>query len=137
MSVNVKVESHKDKVMQECDQKIGAALESVAQAAAGFAIMACPVATGRLKNSITAVARKKDGMTQTPANTQDGQPADPDEYRVRGEPPVNSVAIGTNVRYAERIEFGSSKKQAPNGFLRVTLAEHLGEYKELFETALK
>lgn len=136
MSVSVKVVSHKDKVMQECDQKIGAALESVAQAAAGFAIMACPVDTGRLKNSITAVARKKDGMTQTPANTQGGQPADPDEYRVRGEPPVNSVAVGTNVRYAERIELGSSI-QAPSGFLRVTLAEHLGEYKKLFETALK
>ena len=136
MSVSVKVVSHKDKVMQECDQKIGVALESVAQDAASFAIMACPADTGRLKNSITAVARKKDGMTHTPANTQDGQPADPDEYRVRGEPPVNSVAVGTNVRYAERIELGSSI-QAPSGFLRVTLEEHLGEYKKLFETALK
>ena len=133
MSISVKVVSHKDDVMRECERKIGAALEAIAQTASSYAKIACPVDTGRLRNSITGVAMKQDGMTQTPSG---GAPAEAGDSSVRGEPPVNSVAIGTNVRYAERIELGSSI-QAPSGFLRVTLAEHLGEYKKLFETALK
>lgn len=132
MSVSVKIVSHKDDVMRECDQKIGAALEAIAQTASSYAKIACPVDTGRLRNSITGVAMKQDGMTQTPSG---GAPAEAGDSSVRGEPPVNSVAIGTNVRYAERIELGSST-QAPNGYLGVALSEHMGEYKKLLESML-
>ena len=133
MSISVKVVSHKDDVMRECERKIGAALEAIAQTASSYAKIACPVDTGRLRNSITGVTMKQDGMTQTSSG---GAPAEAGDSSVRGEPPVNSVAIGTNVRYAERIELGSSM-QAPNGYLGVAFSDHLGEYKKLLEASLK
>lgn len=88
------------------DEAIEAALEAVGLQAEGYAVMICPVDTGRLRDSI---AHAVDGHT---------------------------VAIGTNVEYAPKIELGGSR-QAPNGFLGPAIQDHIDEYKKMIEAELK
>lgn len=134
---HVKVVSNKDKTEEELAQAIAVGMIACAETAAGHAIVACAVDTGRLRNSITgAVNQPKKGLVQTAANTNDGVSATRQEYKVLSMPEENSMTIGTNVEYAQYIELGHSE-QSPNGFLGIALTEHLNEYKMLLERELK
>lgn len=90
------------------DQALARALEEVGLVAEGYAKKACPVDTGRLRNSIT--------------------------HQVR--PSEKSVYIGTNVEYAPYVELGTSRMK-PQPFLRPAAADHEGTYKKIFDSNLK
>lgn len=90
------------------NQALTKGLEEIGQVAEGYAKKACPVDTGRLRNSIT--------------------------HQVR--PSEKSVYIGTNVEYAPYVELGTSRMK-PQPFLRPAAADHEGTYKKIFESNLK
>lgn len=84
-----------------------AGLEEVGQVAEGYAKKACPVDTGRLRNSITHVTRASEKA----------------EY------------IGTNVEYAPYVELGT-RKQAAQPFLRPAASGHADTYKAILKKHL-
>lgn len=96
------------RIADAIDQALARALEEVGLVAEGYAKKACPVDTGRLRNSIT--------------------------HQVR--PSEKSVYIGTNVEYAPYVELGTSRMK-PQPFLRPAAADHEGTYKKIFESELK
>lgn len=95
-------------IVNAIDQALAKALEEVGLVAEGYAKKACPVDTGRLRNSIT--------------------------HQVR--PSEKSVYIGTNVEYAPHVELGTSRMD-PQPFLHPAAADHEGTYKKIFESNLK
>ena len=72
-------EDNREAIANAIDLALVTALEEVGLVAEGYAKRACPVDTGRLRNSITHVTR-------------------PDE---------KAVYIGTNVEYAPHVEYGT------------------------------
>lgn len=101
-------EDNAQRIADAIDQALARALEEVGLVAEGYAKKACPVDTGRLRNSIT--------------------------HQVR--PSEKSVYIGTNVEYAPYVELGTSRMK-PQPFLRPAAADHEGTYKKIFESELK
>lgn len=101
-------EDNAQRIADAIDQALAKALEEVGLVAEGYAKKACPVDTGRLRNSIT--------------------------HQVR--PSEKSVYIGTNVEYAPYVELGTSRME-PQPFLRPAAADHEGTYKKIFEIELK
>ena len=101
-------EDNAQRIADAIDQALARALEEVGLVAEGYAKKACPVDTGRLRNSIT--------------------------HQVR--PSEKSVYIGTNVEYAPYVELSTSKTKA-QPFLRPAAADHEGTYKKIFESNLK
>lgn len=101
-------EDNARQIADAIDQALARALEEVGLVAEGYAKKACPVDTGRLRNSIT--------------------------HQVR--PSEKSVYIGTNVEYAPYVELGTSRMK-PQPFLRPAAADHEGSYKKIFESELK
>ena len=101
-------EDNAQRIADAIDQALAKALEEVGLVAEGYAKKACPVDTGRLRNSIT--------------------------HQVR--PSEKSVYIGTNVEYAPYVELGTSRMK-PQPFLRPAAADHEGTYKKIFESELK
>lgn len=101
-------EDNAQRIADAIDQALARALEEVGLVAEGYAKKACPVDTGRLRNSIT--------------------------HQVR--PSEKSVYIGTNVEYAPYVELGTSRMK-PQPFLRPAAADHEGTYKKIFESNLK
>lgn len=101
-------EDNAQQIADAIDQALAKALEEVGLVAEGYAKKACPVDTGRLRNSIT--------------------------HQVR--PSEKSVYIGTNVEYAPYVELGTSRME-PQPFLRPAAKDHEGTYKKIFESELK
>lgn len=101
-------EDNAQRIADAIDHALARALEEVGLVAEGYAKKACPVDTGRLRNSIT--------------------------HQVR--PSEKSVYIGTNVEYAPYVELGTSRME-PQPFLRPAAADHEGTYKKIFESELK
>lgn len=101
-------EDNAQRIADAIDQALARALEEVGLVAEGYAKKACPVDTGRLRNSIT--------------------------HQVR--PSEKSVYIGTNVEYAPYVELGTSRMK-PQPFLRPAAADHEGTYRKIFESELK
>lgn len=83
-------------------------LEAVGFQAEGYAMMRCPVDTGRLRNSITH-------------QVDEGEKA---------------VYIGTNVEYAPYVELGTHAQKA-QPFLRPAAQGHGDEYRVIFESELR
>lgn len=101
-------EDNAQRIADAIDQALARALEGVGLVAEGYAKKACPVDTGRLRNSIT--------------------------HQVR--PSEKSVYIGTNVEYAPYVELGTSRMK-PQPFLRPAAADHENTYRKIFESNLK
>ena len=101
-----KMTSHKDEVLDELDSKVEIALEKIGLRAETHAKRYCPVDTGRLRNSIS--------------HTQSGDIA----------------YIGTNVEYAQDVEFGTSK-QKPQPYLKPAVTDHVDEYKRIVKETLR
>lgn len=81
-----------------------------------------PVKTGRLKNSIAwATANQSGGGTDAPPG---------------GGAAARTVVIGTNVKYGEAVEEGTSKRK-PAHMLRNALIDGSGEYARIMEASLK
>ena len=81
-----------------------------------------PVKTGRLVNSIAwATANQSGGGTDAPPG---------------GGADDHTVVIGTNVKYGEAVEEGTSKRK-PAHMLRNALIDGSGEYARIMEASLK
>jgi phage gpG-like protein len=107
--MNVEFVDNSDKVLEAFKKQVYLALESVGMTAEGYAKEDCPVDTGRLRNSISHVVDEE------------------------------GAYIGTNVEYAEYVEYGDTVKHQ-NGkahFLRDAATMHGEEYKNIFERIMK
>ena len=108
MATEVVFESHAEEVESEMEQAVIRGLEAIGLTAEGYAKLACPVDTGRLRNSISHAVDEADGV----------------------------VYIGTNVEYAPYVEYGTSKMKA-QPYLKPAATEHSEEYEGIFENFLK
>lgn len=94
---------NREAIANAIDRALVAALEEVGLAAEGYAKRACPVDTGRLRNSITHIV---------------------DEG-------TRHVIIGTNVEYAPYVELGTRHRK-PQPFLKPAANDHYSTYKGIF-----
>ena len=81
-AISVELIDRSDEVKEELAKAVETALEEIGLAAEGYAKLACPVDTGRLRNSLS--------------------------HAVDG----NAAIIGTNVEYAPYVELGTSRMSA-------------------------
>lgn len=98
---------NREAIANAIDLALVAALEEVGLVAEGYAKRACPVDTGRLRNSITHIV---------------------DEG-------TRHVIIGTNVEYAPYVELGT-RHQKPQPFLKPAAEDHASTYKGIFRKHL-
>lgn len=144
-TIDVKLTDNSKLVREALDENIEKALIAIGLTAETYAKLPekagghMPVDTGRLKNSITyAIAGQSPHITSYKADTDDGEggsysgTATPDKG---GSP--RSVYIGSNVEYAAAVENGISGKQTGKHYLRLAITDHIQEYKDLTERALK
>lgn len=148
----VKVVSNKDLILNATQEQIDRALEAIGLQAEGYAQMKCPVDTGLLRNSIThAVAGQAPAKSSysdngvhadTPATRRAGTAGLPTEHKTgtySGNTPQmgflfkkNAVYIGTNVKYAPYVEYGTRKTSA-QPFLKPAVEDHIDEYRNMCE----
>jgi HK97 gp10 family phage protein len=133
---NFKMTSHKDEVLDELDSRVEVALEKIGLRAETHAKKACPVDTGLLRNSITHAL---DGESTAISEYTDDPKKQSGSYS--GNAPEESegkrtVYIGTNVEYAQDVEFGTSK-QKPQPYLKPAVTDHVDEYKRIVKSTLK
>ncbi len=103
MSIGVRMKSNLPETMGMFEQLKDAALNGVGLEMSGRAKEITPVKTGRLRASITWAAN---GQPRT--HTEATQPRDgaPTIVSYTAIAPNNTVAIGTNVKYAKRQHWG-------------------------------
>lgn len=145
--ISIRVEDHTSDVLDACTAQIELALQAIGSEAAGYSEKLCPVDTGNLRNSITwATEKTSGGGESTPL----------------ANPEVGTVYIGSNVKYAPYVEFGTGKFASngqgrqtpwafqdskgewhithgmkPHHFLRDAMANHGDHYQAILEAALK
>lgn len=100
-------EDNREAIANAIDRALVAALEEVGLVAEGYAKRACPVDTGRLRNSITHIV---------------------DEG-------TRHVVIGTNVEYAPYVELGT-RHQKPQPYLKPAAEDHESTYRSIFRKHL-
>ena len=98
---------NREAIANAIDRALVAALEEIGLVAEGYAKRACPVDTGRLRNSITHIV------------DEDGKCA----------------IIGTNVEYAPCVELGT-RHQKPQPYLKPAAEEHESTYRSIFRKHL-
>ena len=106
--MSIKFVDNSSKVEEAFKQQMRRGLEAIGQTAVGYAKEGTPVDTGRLRNS--------------------------EDYSVSEE--EKAVYIGTNVEYAQYVEFGHHS-YAGRHFLKNAAANHSAEYKNIMESSLK
>ena len=115
------------------DQAVAIGLEYVGILISGTAITLVPVDTGRLKGSITYATTKSKSKTKSPATSSDAV----DKPSSKME-----LWVGTNVEYAEYVEYGyerktGKRKRVPaQSFLRAALDYSRTQAQQLFDKAL-
>lgn len=95
-------------IMEAIDHATAAALEEIGLVAERFAKGACPVDTGRLRNSITHAINMDE----------------------------EAVYIGSNVEYANAVENGTSRREGVH-FLRSAAQDHGAFYRGILEKHLR
>lgn len=98
---------NREAIANAIDRALVAALEEIGLAAEGYAKRACPVDTGRLRNSITHLV------------DEGGKCA----------------VIGTNVEYAPYVELGT-RRQKPQPYLKPAAEDHKSTYRSIFRKHL-
>lgn len=98
---------NREAIANAIDRALVAALEEIGLAAEGYAKRACPVDTGRLRNSITHIV------------DEGGK----------------CVVIGTNVEYAPYVELGT-RHQKPQPYLKPAAEDHESTYRSIFRKHL-
>ncbi|WP_343006737.1 HK97-gp10 family putative phage morphogenesis protein [Collinsella aerofaciens] len=98
---------NREAIANAIDRALVAALEEVGLVAEGYAKRACPVDTGRLRNSITHIV------------DEDGKCA----------------VIGTNVEYAPFVELGT-RRQKPQPYLKPAAEDHESTYRSIIRKHL-
>lgn len=143
MSIRVNITDNSKKFIDAKNAAVEAAMEKIGMAAEGFAkleLMASDaVDTGRLRNSITySTEGKPANLPYSWGDSTKGRNATPgsDFTKSNGGEEVGAVYLGTNVEYAEHIEFGTSRMQA-RPYLRPAFNDHMNEYKGIVLNKLK
>lgn len=101
-------ENNSEQIANAIHKAVASALEEIGLAAERFAKRACPVDTGRLRNSITHALNMDE----------------------------EAVYIGTNVSYAPYVENGTSRRKGAH-FLRGAAQDHGDRYRAILEKHLK
>lgn len=101
-------ENNAQQVEDSMNQAIAKALTMIGLKAEGNAKNACPVDTGRLRNSITNAIDTEE----------------------------KAVYIGTNVEYAPYVELGTSSRK-PHPYLKPAAADHGDEYRAILKSCLE
>lgn len=101
-------EDNTEEASQGIVRALDRALEEIGLAAEGYAKRACPVDTGRLRNSIT--------------------------HAVEGS--EDAVYVGTDVEYAPYVELGT-RRTAAQPFLRPAATEHGSTYRSILKRNLE
>lgn len=142
MSADFEVKSNVKNVLNELDDAVETALETVGIKAEGLAKLELErsprrVDTGLLRNSIThAVGGKPTAISSYSGDKPSqytGKEATPGHYSGTAPsdgPHTNTVYIGTNVSYAEYVHEGSTS-MSPNRFLKNALQGNVSEYKRI------
>ena len=94
------------KVLSELDKTVEFAMKVVGEAMEGYSKGACPVDTGRLRNSITIATSEYHSPPNTNKHPNGQEDAKAEDYELRNKPDKGEVWIGTNVEYAARQEYG-------------------------------
>lgn len=132
MSIQVRMNSHKDEFLKAEEEAIDRAMEMIGLQMEGYAKEALTaskaVDTGRLRGSVTYATVNSHSSGQSPAEGSD--------YATHGTPERGEVVIGTNVEYAPYIEFGTSK-MAARPYLRNTVQGHHDEYRAMILSQLR
>lgn len=121
-------------VKTQLHDQIMLGLEMVGSAAEGHAKDNCPVDTGRLRNSIAWATKDNTGNSSVPAT-----PAKPEDSKPQAQPEDLAVYIGTNVEYAELVEYNEKSRHnvGQAHFLRDAVTSYGREYVRLMELALR
>ena len=81
MGLTIDIQDHSEEFIREMDAALRAAFEEIGQNAEAYAKAACPVDTGRLRNSISHKSTER------------------------------MMQVGTNVEYAPAVELGTSRQK--------------------------
>lgn len=100
-------EDNREAIAEAIDQALATALKEVGLVAEGYAKRACPVDTGRLRNSTTHIV---------------------DEVG-------KCAVIGTNVEYAPYVELGT-RHQKPQPYLKPAAKDHAPTYRAIMQKHL-
>lgn len=136
--IHIKFTDNSDKILAEKNEAISRALISIGLKAEGFAIKQCPVDTGRLKNSITFATSKINSERQYDYS-DDQKPPKNYSYQIGNVSSDNVVYVGTNVEYAQKIEFSDTMNHTVGKahFLRDSLADNIDTFKKIIHNELK
>ena len=104
------MQDNADAVADAINSQVAAAMEAIGLLAEGYAKRACPVDTGRLRNSITHQVGHVGRA-------------------------VTSAYVGTNVEYAPHVELGT-RRQAAQPFLRPAAQDHGSRYRQVLQSYL-
>lgn len=100
-------EDNREAIANAIDRALVAALEEIGLVAEGYAKRACPVDTGRLRNSITHIVNEGG----------------------------KCAIIGTNVEYAPYVEL-ETRYQKPQPYLKPAAEDHESTYRSIFRKHL-
>ena len=123
ISASIEIEDNSEEVRAALKEVLPVILEEWGLAAERFAKEECPVDTGRLMGSITYATAHKRSKPEAPAKPEDAMKQTPDE---------SSTIIGTDVEYAQHVEFGTSRTKA-HPFIRPAVENHIEEYKKIMQ----
>ena len=128
---SVKIEDYSKEFIKWKDEAVKKAMEEIGLVGERYAKEECPVDSGRLRNSITYATEEKHDSGTAPAESKD--------YATKGMPEKASVYIGTNVEYAQAVEFNDRARHETGRahFLRDSVTSHIDQYKEILKKELK
>lgn len=130
ISETLSLTSRKGEVIKACEEAIMRGLAAIGEVAEGYAKDDCPVDTNRLRGSLTYATAETHSDNEPPANAADSA--------VKATPEPMTVYIGTNVEYAEYVEFRDIQhKSGKAHFLRDAVADHSETYKKIMKASLE
>ena len=138
-TTEVRIIDNTEQTKLETELAVERALEIIGGKMMRYAALNCPVDTGLLRNSLTyALDGEQAFKQQYKADVGDGHGEYDGEMSPEGDG-KRSVAVGTNVEYAESVEFNEKAKHTVGRahFIRDSVATHISEYAKILENEMK
>lgn len=127
-------EDNTETVKKEALEAILRGLEKCGLQAQNYANALAPHDTGRLRNSITHIVSGNAGFNHAYSDDQGNSFAD--SVGGAGDAEDCVVYVGTNVEYAEYVEFGTIKAKA-QPYLKPAFTRHAKEYNDILKEELQ